>query len=223
MAKYVLAMFSSPVEGREDEFNRWYNDTHLGEVVSVPGFRSAQRFKRQVHVVGDIKQPYLALYELDAETPEDVKAALKAMMGAGFKLSDALEPGSLGGVFEIAGPRLGSGKVGSYRMLAMTNPREGRHDEFNHWYNTVHMQEALGIPGFATAERYRLHKQLGGQFPVEYLAFYGLEADSPEAADAILKAVFSAKLDQSHVGGGAVMSIYETVSEKVTAPEAAVG
>ena len=47
----------------EDEFNRWYEEEHMGERMGVPGFVNARRF---VALEGTPK--YLALYDL--ETPK---------------------------------------------------------------------------------------------------------------------------------------------------------
>jgi hypothetical protein len=47
----------------EEEFNRWYNEEHLPERLSCPGFLSGRRF---VALEGGPK--YLALYDL--ENPE---------------------------------------------------------------------------------------------------------------------------------------------------------
>ena len=47
----------------EEEFNRWYNEEHVPERLSIPGFISGRRFRA---VEGSPK--YLALYEL--ESPE---------------------------------------------------------------------------------------------------------------------------------------------------------
>jgi hypothetical protein len=47
----------------EDEFNAWYDDEHMAERLSIPGFRSARRW------VADVppgQGKYLATYELDA-------------------------------------------------------------------------------------------------------------------------------------------------------------
>lgn len=44
----------------EDELNRWYEEEHLAERASCPGFLSARRF---VAVEG--KPKFLALYDLD--------------------------------------------------------------------------------------------------------------------------------------------------------------
>ena len=44
MAKYKFIVFSKPVAGKEEEYNDWYQNRHLGEVVQTPGFVAAQRF-----------------------------------------------------------------------------------------------------------------------------------------------------------------------------------
>lgn len=225
MAEYVMATFSAPVAGREDEFNRWYTGHHLGAMVAVPGVRSAQRFRTSIHGAGEAMPPYLTIYELDARNPEELEAVHQRLRDAKLERGDTADHGkTVNVVFELAGPRLGSGPVGSHRMLVLANAVEGRHEEFNHWYNTVHMAEALSVPGFATAERYRKHRQASGKLAPEYIAIYGLEAQDQAAAQATLKAVFTAGIRQSDtLAPGAVMTIVEVISEKVAAPEAALG
>jgi hypothetical protein len=53
----------------EVEFNRWYNDVHLPEILVCPGFKSCSRYEA---VQGEPR--YLAIYELESEaalhTPE---------------------------------------------------------------------------------------------------------------------------------------------------------
>jgi hypothetical protein len=85
-----LVVFSNPVEGREDDYNRWYDDVHLGEVAALPGVASAQRFGlSQVGPQGRFS--YLAIYELDGD-PAEVLAALSAGMADGsIKMSDAID------------------------------------------------------------------------------------------------------------------------------------
>src|ERR1700704_107863 len=41
---YYYLVFSNPVAGREDEYNKWYDTQHAQDVVAVPGFVTAQRF-----------------------------------------------------------------------------------------------------------------------------------------------------------------------------------
>jgi len=38
MAKYLLLVTSNPVEGRDAEYNRWYTEEHLRDVLKLDGF-----------------------------------------------------------------------------------------------------------------------------------------------------------------------------------------
>jgi len=49
----------------EDEFNEWYNHTHVPEVLGCPGWLSARRFKAVEGAAGSGAPKYLALYELE--------------------------------------------------------------------------------------------------------------------------------------------------------------
>ena len=61
----------------EDDFNRWYEEEHLAERMSVPGFLHARRYTA---LEGSPK--YLALYDL--ESPEVLNsAAYRHVVGAG--------------------------------------------------------------------------------------------------------------------------------------------
>jgi len=78
MASNLLVVLTNPSEGQEEAYNRWYDEVHVHEVVQVPGFRSAQRFRlapAQMGEPGDHR--YLAIYEIDVP-PEDALAALQA-------------------------------------------------------------------------------------------------------------------------------------------------
>ena len=45
MAKHVFVVFTNPVEGKDATYNDWYDNRHLPDVLDVPGFVSAQRFR----------------------------------------------------------------------------------------------------------------------------------------------------------------------------------
>ena len=38
MGNYTMVVFTSPVEGREDDYNDWYDNQHLGDVIAAAGF-----------------------------------------------------------------------------------------------------------------------------------------------------------------------------------------
>jgi len=92
MAKYKLIVFTDAVAGKEDEYNRWYNDVHLADVVAVPGFISAQRFKLESAVIGGFSNRYLAIYEMETDDP----AKLMGLVGSRsnteqMMISDAID------------------------------------------------------------------------------------------------------------------------------------
>jgi hypothetical protein len=58
----LLLTLTEPPPGMEEEFNAWYDEEHLPERLSIPGFRSARRWVADVRP-GEGK--YLATYELD--------------------------------------------------------------------------------------------------------------------------------------------------------------
>jgi len=90
MSDHVMVVFTNPVPGREDEYNRWYNDVHLGEVLRTPAMIAARRY-RLVDGVGSREEPqhrYLAIYELESD---DAKSTLKQMLGLPMNMSDALD------------------------------------------------------------------------------------------------------------------------------------
>lgn len=89
--EYTLIVYTSPVEGREEEYNAWYDDIHLPEFSALPGVLGGRRFK----VAADGKPQYAALYELSSH-PDEVMAAMNAGIKNGtVHMSDALDPGSV--------------------------------------------------------------------------------------------------------------------------------
>ena len=76
MPRYKMLVLSRPVEGREDEFNEWYQHTHLKQIVAIPGFVSAQRFKMASNMRGESAWPYAAIYEIETD---DIEAARREM------------------------------------------------------------------------------------------------------------------------------------------------
>jgi len=91
MARYVYAIFSNAVSGKEDEYNRWYSEEHLDDVLRVPGFIAAQRFRLALQDAAAPAQ-YLAIYELDTDDPHKSLAELEACAGTGaMPISPALD------------------------------------------------------------------------------------------------------------------------------------
>jgi hypothetical protein len=89
--EYTLIVYTSPADGREDDYNTWYDDVHLAEFCALPGVINGRRFK----VAGGGKPQYAAIYELSAH-PDQVMAAMNEGIKDGtVHMSDAIDPASL--------------------------------------------------------------------------------------------------------------------------------
>jgi hypothetical protein len=94
MAKGVLLVMTEPLPGKEDEFNDWYSNVHLHELVKVPGIAAAQRFEAVPWSNGAVPaQRYLAVYEFDADV-EEVKEALAAARSTFSETPQVMDPAS---------------------------------------------------------------------------------------------------------------------------------
>ena len=98
MPKHRLGVFTNAVPGRDEEFNRWYDEVHLREVLEVDGYVAAQRFVLSDAQIADATADaapgrYLAIYEIEAE---DLKAAFEKLNATSgeMNMSDALDASS---------------------------------------------------------------------------------------------------------------------------------
>ena len=72
MAKGIIYLETRPVSpDREEEYHKWYNDTHLAEICSVDGIVSARRFAPT-----DGEGPFIAIYELECDDLDAVVGGL---------------------------------------------------------------------------------------------------------------------------------------------------
>jgi hypothetical protein len=93
MPKYNMIILTRPTEGQEDEYNHWYDNVNLPEVLATEGFIAAQRFK----LVGgpDAPAPYLAIYEIESADFSTTFAELQRRVDEGkIGISTALDVAS---------------------------------------------------------------------------------------------------------------------------------
>jgi hypothetical protein len=99
----VFVTFNGPKEPEMvDEYNRWYREVHLPDVLSCPGFIRAQRFR--ITDVAMIDQPwvtnldYVNIYEHTATNVDDYNdafAVVRERIASGvFVMTPALTPGA---------------------------------------------------------------------------------------------------------------------------------
>lgn len=87
----VLVVLSNPTEGNEEEFDDWYEHTHLPQVCDVPGVVGAERYR-----VAQIDGPapshqFLAIYRLEQD-PATVLDEIKARVASGvIEMNDTID------------------------------------------------------------------------------------------------------------------------------------
>ena len=156
----------------EEDFNRWYNEEHLNEVLAIPGVLNAARY---VAVSGSPK--YLACYELTnpelRDTPEyqehliqptewskrvNLQARASQFISNNYRLLFPLEVSQ-----EVAQ----SDMAPVLQMGRMSIPEE-QEDEFNQFYNTIYAPNYETVPGCRRFRRYSLYKGHGPKYSVVY-------------------------------------------------------
>ena len=87
--KTLYVVRSNPTEGRDQEFNHWYDNVHFPEVMKVEGFLSAERFElNAVNSWGEQLYRYLAIYEISSD---NVAGTLESIKNAGLNMSGAID------------------------------------------------------------------------------------------------------------------------------------
>jgi hypothetical protein len=111
MPKYKLLVMSKPLEGHEQEYNDWYQNVHLRDVVAIDGIRAAQRFRTSMSLMaGPAPFPYLAIYDIETDDLEGTLEELKRRSQSGeMFISEALHSELFAVAYEELGPRVEAG------------------------------------------------------------------------------------------------------------------
>lgn len=95
MARYIMVVPSNALPGRDDDYNAWYEGTHIGDVCAVPGVVSGHRYEADPASPTKPAGRYLAIYEIEAEDPAGVLAELMRRVETGeMSLSDSVDVAS---------------------------------------------------------------------------------------------------------------------------------
>jgi hypothetical protein len=86
----TLIVFTSPAEGREDDFNDWYDNVHLKEFVALPGVVSGQRFSLAPHSP-KAATSYAAIYEVSVDPAQVLQAMDAAIKDGSMHMTDAVD------------------------------------------------------------------------------------------------------------------------------------
>ena len=175
----MLAVWCDIPKTVENEFNRWYNEEHVYERLSVPGVLSAARYES---VVSGPK--HLAVYEI--ESPDVLRSdEYLSLRNNPSDWSKRMSPEVIGttfirNIYQQIFPEhpddksLISPLAEALQIGRMNIPME-LEDEWNHWYNNVYVPNYETVSGVIRGRRYRA---ISGQ--PAYMTFY--EMESPETS-----------------------------------------
>lgn len=112
--KNLFMVLSNCVAGRDDEFNEWYDNVHLRDVLATPGIVSAQRYDVHVRapmVEGEVppepSHRYLCVYEVDGDLDATMAKLAEAAMSGKMDMGDTLDRDGAAMMFWVArGPKV---------------------------------------------------------------------------------------------------------------------
>lgn len=88
MARYKLIALSNAKDGRETEFNEWYDKVHLPDMLRVPGVISGERFVN----VFPAAHKFVAIFDVEAESLEALAGEIQTRVGTDQMIvSEALD------------------------------------------------------------------------------------------------------------------------------------
>jgi len=92
MGKYILIVPSSPLAGQGEEYNRWYDDEHIADLLKVPGVVAGRRYDALPASPDRPAAEFLAIYEIEADDPNVVlEDILSRSDTAAMPLSPAID------------------------------------------------------------------------------------------------------------------------------------
>lgn len=155
----LLMAWTDVDPAHEAEFNRWYDEEHIGRLLTVPGFLNAGRYRA---LRGGPK--YLAMYELEDHNVLRSAAFIDQVRYQPSARRLATSPSTTGRNFMLNGYR----QIFPARTHPADNPPDmpiylqiGRMDvlaameeEYNDWYNTCYIPGFLTVPGVIRARRF---------------------------------------------------------------------
>jgi hypothetical protein len=106
--------------------------------------------------------------------------------------------------------------MADHLLVAISNAQPGREDEYSKWYETVHMQEVLALPGFVSAQRFA-PAQPPQDGSARYMAVYEIEGDADAAMGGLMSAVRGGKLNMTDSidAKSVTMMVYKATTPKI--------
>ncbi len=186
---------------READFNTWYNDIDIPDVLQVPGYKRARRGMVVDSAVPAPSPPpqigrYVALYNIDSEA---IDKTIIDMLMATRKMESQHRSTDLLKVTErvyyhefapaIAAAESRAARDQEYVFVERVDccADAAAERRFNSWYAKIHLPQTLKLAGMQRATRYELYRvlMLEEQAASKYLTVFELTATSQAAAQQV--------------------------------------
>ena len=173
----LLVIWTDIAPEYEVEFNQWYDQEHIPQLLAVPGFQTGRRYQA---VEGQPR--YIAVYQLADE--HVLKGdAFRAVRENPTPWTAKLRPhfrNTQRGVFrQIFSHGVSPEKPAEVVLTVRLNTPADHERAFNEWYDEDHVPALVGVPGVYCARRY-----VAVDGDPKYLAIYemrdGAATKSPE-------------------------------------------
>jgi hypothetical protein len=208
--RYIYMVMSDPMPGREFDFNDGYQNMHMGDLVQLPGWTGAQRFRLVPDVEPrNIKPLYrrgnLIIWDQEGAGLEKLRSDANAAIAGGKSRRipgfDYAPDAGVRVYYQVIGPRTPRPDGGKpfipayadnktprpnrYIMLEMVEPMSGADDRAFETALSKRVTEVLTLPGFLAAQRFRVVTPPGADarpsLPFpKYLVLWETEAGHPQ-------------------------------------------
>lgn len=178
--RYVYLVMSDPLPGREVDFNDAYQNTHMGDLVQLPDWTGAQRF-RLVQVMPRTTKPvfrrgYLIIWDQEGDDLGKIQSESRAAIAGGKSRLipgfDYSADGPVSTTYRVIGPRVTrpdrqkpfipaaddnkTPRPNRYVQLDFVEPAPGDSDADFEAALSREINQVLGLPGWMAAQRFRL-------------------------------------------------------------------
>jgi hypothetical protein len=177
--RYVLLVMIDPNPGQETIFNDYYQNLHMGDLVQLPGWMGAQRFRWMPGVTPrNVPRPFvrgnLIIWDMEGDDLAKVSnigpvIGGKSRIIAGF---DYTAGASVSGTYQVIGPRITRPDGKKAFMPPVTDlktPRPNRYIMMDYYDQAAgvtdaafetslnaRIREGLGVNGFMAAQLFKL-------------------------------------------------------------------
>ncbi len=219
--RYVYLVMADPLPGREFDFNDGYQNMHMGDLVQLPGWTGAQRF-RLVPVMPRTAQPLyrrgnLIIWDQEGDDLGRLQSESRAAIAGGKSRLipgfDYSPDGPVSTTYQVIGPRVirpdgkkpfipdaadnKTPRPNRYVMLDFVEPVAGIGDADFEAGLSRHVSDVLALPGWMAAQRFRLATPPPGAAPprlafAKYLVIWETEGTNAQSLQDALDAATKA-------------------------------